>query len=212
MKKVILFDFWGTLVENDVWSPIKQVRNMLQIRLPFPEYVVRMERAMMTEKFSSLKEAFESVCKEFSIEPNKERIEALVGMWNSSWMLAQPYQEVKDTLTKLKEKYSLVLISNTDSFSIENVLDKFELRDFFDTIFLSYKVGMIKTDSNFLKHVVSEVNVEVEDCVIIGDSIQSDMIPAQKIGIKSVLIDRKNSREYPLKIQKLQQLEGVIND
>ncbi|MBT5924546.1 HAD family hydrolase [Candidatus Woesearchaeota archaeon] len=164
MKKVILFDFWGTLVENGVWSPIKQVRNMLQIRLPFPEYVVRMERAMMTEKFSSLKEAFESVCKEFSIEPNKERIEALVGMWNSSWMLAQPYQEVKDTLTKLKEKYSLVLISNTDSFSIENVLDKFELRDFFDTIFLSYKVGMIKTDSNFLKHEIIELahNVSVK--------------------------------------------------
>ena len=55
MTKIILLDFWGTLVENGVWSPTKQVRNILGIRMPFPEYVVRMERSMMTKEFSSLK-------------------------------------------------------------------------------------------------------------------------------------------------------------
>ncbi|PIN76500.1 hypothetical protein COV17_02255 [Candidatus Woesearchaeota archaeon CG10_big_fil_rev_8_21_14_0_10_36_11] len=212
MIKVILFDFWGTLVENGVWSPIKQVRNILQIQLPFPEYVVRMERAMMTKKFSSLKNAFESVCTEFNIEPNPEQIETLVGMWNSSWMLAQPYEETKETLAKLKEKFTLVLVSNTDSVSITNVLEKFGLQDFFSTIFLSCDIGMIKTDKNFLKHVLTTLNVSVEDSVMIGDSIQSDMVPAQQMGMKTVLIDRRKTREYPYKIHNLNQLEGVLYD
>ena len=67
MVKAILFDFWGTLVSNGVWSPIKQVKQKLDINMPFSEYVVRMERAMMTEKFPSLKKAFENVFLEFSI-------------------------------------------------------------------------------------------------------------------------------------------------
>ena len=68
MVKAILFDFWGTLVENGVHSPIKQVKNILNIRLPFSEYVIRMEKAMMTQEFSSLKDAFIAVGKEFNIE------------------------------------------------------------------------------------------------------------------------------------------------
>ena len=103
MVKAILFDFWGTLVEVGTWSPVKQVRNILNTKLPFPEYVVRMERALMTEKYPTLKEAFENVCKEFKIEPTPEIIEELIGVWNKSWMLAEPYNDVEKTLTKLKE-------------------------------------------------------------------------------------------------------------
>ena len=33
MTKAIIFDLWGTLVENGVHSPIKQVKNILS-RLP----------------------------------------------------------------------------------------------------------------------------------------------------------------------------------
>ena len=51
MVKAIIFDFWGTLVENGVWSPIKQVKQILDIDVPFSEYVVRMEKAMIPALF-----------------------------------------------------------------------------------------------------------------------------------------------------------------
>ena len=88
MIKAIIFDFWGTLVENGVRSPTKQVQEILQIRVPFSEYVTRMENAMMTRQFSSLRDAFENLCVEFKIHPESQQIEELVGMWNKSWMLA----------------------------------------------------------------------------------------------------------------------------
>ncbi len=211
MVKVILFDFWGTLVENGVWSPIKQVKNILRINLPFPEYVVRMEKAMMTSKFNNLKEALESVCQEFKVQCNEETMDLLIGMWNKSWMLAHPYEEVEETLLALRGKYKIVLVSNTDCFSINNVLEKFNLQGLFDQLYFSYELGMIKTDQNFFKHVVTDMEVSVEDCVMIGDSIQSDIISAKRLGMKAILIDRKNAREFHPKIKNLKELENSLN-
>ena len=210
MVKAIIFDFWGTLVENGVWSPIKQVKNILNIKLPFPEYVVRMEKAMMSSKFENLKSAFTAVCKEFNLEVNEDKIGQLVGIWNKSWMLAQPYEETINALKELKEKYILVLVSNTDNFSIEQVMNKFGMRELFDHTFFSYNLGLIKTDEKFFKQVLSEINLVAGDCVVVGDSVQSDVMAAKKAGIKAILVDRRNSRDYHPKIKTLTELKTVL--
>ncbi len=210
MVKAILFDFWGTLAENGIWSPIKQVKDVLGIKEPFSEYVVRMEKAMMTRKFESLHEAFEEVCREFKIECNEEKIELLIGLWNKSWMLAKPYQETLEELQKLKDKYRLLLISNTDCISINRVLDKYQMRPLFEGLFFSCEMNMIKTDQNFLKFVLEKSGLNAEDCVLVGDSLQSDIMAAKEMGIKAVLVDRKNMRDYHPKIKSLKELEKVL--
>jgi len=210
MVRAIFFDFWGTLVENGVWSPIKQVKNILNIKLPFSEYVMRMERAMMTSKFEDLRSAFVAVCKEFDLEVNEDKLGQLVGIWNKSWMLAKPYEETIDCLEKLKKKYKLILVSNTDNFSIEQVMNKFGLSELFDYTFFSYNLGIIKTDKRFLEHILSKINLTADDCVMVGDSLQSDIMAAKAAGIKAVLIDRRNSREFHPKIKKLTELETVL--
>jgi len=210
MKRVILFDFWGTLVENGVWSPTKQIQHILRIDAPFSDYVVRMERAMMTKPFSSLTEAFQSVYEEFALEPNYKELELLIGLWNKNWMLAKPYLETITVLKALSEKYTVVLISNSDCFGIKNVLEKFKMNELFYKIFLSCDLGMIKTDEKFLKYIVKELKVKIEDCVIVGDSLQSDIVPAQKAGMKVILVDRKISREFEPRIASLTKLEGVL--
>ncbi|MEW5896632.1 MAG: HAD family hydrolase [Nanoarchaeota archaeon] len=212
MVKAIFFDFWGTLVENGIWSPIKQVKESLGIKVHFSEYVVRMEEAMMTRKFASLGEAFESVCREFGLQCNEEKTEELVGMWNKSWMLAKPYDEVKDELDKLKGKYTLVLVSNTDCFSVGNVLDKFALRPFFDKTFFSYDINLIKTDKNFFRKVLAELHLKAEECVLVGDSVQSDVIPAKRLGINAILMDRKGLFDYSPKIRNLSELKTVLEN
>lgn len=210
MTKAILLDFWGTLVNQGVRSPIKQVKEILDIRLPFPEYVVRMEHVLMTKKYNDLKEAFIEVGHEFRIELSEEQLEQLVGMWNKSWMLAEPYPEVAEMLKKLKENYQLILVSNTDCFSVQKVLEKFNLEQSFDKIFFSFEIGLIKTDKQFFTHVLNECNLQIDDCVMVGDSIQSDVMAAKRIGIKAVLIDRRQTRDFTPKIDDLTQLEANL--
>jgi len=212
MSKAIFFDFWGTLVENGVWSPIKQVKNILRIDVPFSEYVVRMEKAMMTKAFPTLKEAFKAVCEEFSVNYNDKILDELIGMWNKSWMLAHPYEEVEEVLSELQKKYDIYLISNTDSTSILNVIEKFSLDKFFKKKFLSFEMGLIKTDPEFLKNVLKEINLNKEDCLVIGDSMQSDIIASEKAGIKAILVDRRNSRDFQTKIKNLKELREILNN
>ena len=212
MVKAIFFDFWGTLVENGVWSPIKQVKNILRINLPFPEYVVRMEKAMMTQAFPSLKEAFQAICTEFSLEADDKQMDELIGIWNKSWMLAHPYEEVEKVLEELQTKYDLYLISNTDSTSILNVIEKFSLDQYFKKKFLSFDLGTIKTDPEFLETVLRETKLKKEECMVVGDSLQSDVIAAEKAGIKAVLVDRRDKRDFHLKIKNLNELKEILND
>lgn len=210
MTKAVLFDFWGTLVENGVWSPIKQVRNILNVKMPFSEYVVRMEKAMMTDKFNSLREAFENVCKEFNVEATDKLLEDLIGIWNKSWMLAKPYDETIEVLKKLRENHQVILVSNTDCFSVSKVMQKFSLEELFDKVYLSCELKMIKTDKNFLQTVLADLNLRAEDCVLVGDSIQSDIIAAKRIGIKGILIDRRDTRDYSTKIKDLNEVEDQL--
>ncbi|MDP3990139.1 MAG: HAD family hydrolase [archaeon] len=210
MKKVIFFDFWGTLVENGIPSPIKQVKNALGIRLPFSEYVKRMESAMMTKNFSSLKEAFVAVCEEFEINPAEYLIDRLIGLWNKSWMLATLYEETEEVLAELQKDYQIVLVSNTDCVSIKSVFEKFPLKKYFTTIYLSCDLGNIKTDKEFLNTIMADLKIKAEDCIFVGDSILSDMVAAKNAGIDGILIDRKNSRDYEPKIASLRELKSLL--
>ncbi len=210
MTKAILFDFWGTLVEAGLHSPIKQVQDILAIELPFSEYVVRMERAMMTMPFNALTEAFEAVCREFHIEPTAEQMEQLIGMWNKSWMLSRPYYEVEPVLAQLQNKYRLILISNTDCFSLPRALEKFQLGKYFEKSYLSFEQGILKNEASFLSKIMEELQVQKEDCLLVGDSIESDIAAARNAGIRAVLVDRRNRRDFSPKIQHLRELQRML--
>ncbi len=210
MVKAVLFDLWGTLLETGIESPIKQIKMALNIRIPFHFYVVRLEKVMMVKEFSSLNEAFSVVCQEFGLRCPQWKIEELVGIWNKSWMLAKPYEEVLEVLNELKEKgIQVYLVSNTDNFSVVRALEKFEMEKCFDKCFFSYQMGKIKSDDDFFPTILKELNLQPEDCLMVGDSILSDM-NARNSGIKSILLDRRGSREFEPKMANLKELEKFL--
>lgn len=210
MVKAILFDFWGTLVEQGVWSPVKQVKNVLGIGMPFSDYITRMENSFMTQEFPNLKSGFENMFLEFGLTSTEDKIQELIGLWNKAWMLAKPYPETIEVLKRLRGEYQIVLICNADNISVNQVLDKFGLREVFDKIFFSYELGLIKTDPKFFKTILNQLGLTPADCLLVGDSIQSDIIPGRKAEIEVVLVDRKNNREFHPKIKTLNDLDKLL--
>ena len=213
MIKAIFFDFWGTLIENGVFpSPVKQVRFLLDIDMEFPEYIQKFEEILMLKEYENLNDAFTEVCKDFKIKPETEKIEKVVGMWNKNKFFAKPYPDTKNTLEKLKEKYKLILVSNTDCFSVKEVSEKYGLDGYFDKIFFSYEVGKLKTHPDFFKNVLKKLKLKKEEVIMVGDSLQSDMKPAEEAGIRSILVDRRGKREYKEKIRYLSEIPRLIGD
>src|SRR3989344_3533256 len=116
MTKAILFDFWGTLVENGTYSPLRQSYALLRPRMPFGEFAETFEKAFMTKKFDEQTQGFNAVCEALQIPAKPFIIDKLIGLWNKNRMLAKLYPETTKVLEELKKKgYKLCLVSNTDA-------------------------------------------------------------------------------------------------
>jgi len=199
MTELIIFDFWGTLIENGVRpSPSKQVRYFLRLRMPFSEFITRFEEAFMTKKFESLREGFEEVTAAFDKRVPEFVYDKMVGMWNKFSILSKPFDDTIEALEDLKKDYKLALLSNTDNFSLQQVMDKFDLEKYFDHVFLSCETGTLKGDPESYRQVLEALDVKPEDALMVGDSPQSDLVSAEKAGVPAVLIDRRGwSEDYP---------------
>lgn len=208
MVKTIMFDFWGTLVENGVFpSPVRQAKSIMRIdRLPFPLFILDFEKGLMTKRFDDLYQAFENVSRQFDLRPDAQRQDMLVGMWNKNRLLAKPFADTIAELEKLKESHRIVLVANTDSISVESVLDKYDMRKYFDAIYLSCDLGLLKSNPRMFEAILEKEGIKGDEALMVGDSIESDLIGAEKAGIKGVLLDRNNKRNYPNRIIALAEL------
>lgn len=213
MVKAILFDFWGTLVENGIFpSPVKQARYILRLRMTFKDFIIRFEKAVMTKPYADLNEAFTAVCNEFEIEPQPFIIEKLVGMWNKNELLGKPFLETIEVLEYLKEKkIKIGLISNTTQ-TITRILEKFDLNKYFDAVMFSYEEGLLKTDPDMFKKLLKKLKVKADDVIMVGDSLPTDVIGSRNAGIRSILLDRMNKREFTPKIVNLRELKKMIDN
>jgi putative hydrolase of the HAD superfamily len=211
MVRAIIFDFWGTLVENGIHpSPVNQVKYILRLRMTFREFVVRFEEAMMTKEYNDLNEAFSAVCTEFNVKPHDFVMEKLVGMWNKNELLGKPFFETIEMLEYLKESgFKLGLISNTNP-TIQRVLDKYDLHKYFDAEVMSYQEGKLKTDPELFNKLIERLQVTKDQTVMIGDSIQTDVLGSRAAGIRSILLDRMNKRKFSPKIRNLRELKDLI--
>lgn len=198
MTKLLIFDFWGTLIENGVRpSPSKQIRYFLRVRMPFSEFITTFEHTFMTKKFDSLKEGFEEVTEAFNVRVPDFVYDKMVGMWNKFSILSKPFEDTLEALEQLKKEYKIVLLSNTDNFSLRQVMDKFDLEKYFDKIYLSCETGLLKSNTDSFKQVLKDMKMKEEDALMIGDSPQSDLKGAEAANVPAVLIDRRGWCEDP---------------
>ncbi len=206
MVKAIFFDLWGTLVENGSFpSPVKQIWKLIPERMSFQDFIVKFEKSLMTREFENLVKAFTKVLKDFNSE-DKELVEKMVGVWNRNALFSRLFPDAK-VLKDLKKKYKLVLLSNSTS-EARNVIEKFKIEEYFDLIYISCEKKKLKAD--LFKEALKKLKLKPEDAVMVGDSTHTDIEGAEKVGIKGILLDRRNKREHDSKIVSLNDLESVL--
>jgi len=212
MVKGVLFDFWGTLVENGTYSPLKQSFAILRLRMPFGQVAEQFEKVLMTKKYEDQAAAFTEVCKAFNIDPIPIVIEKLIGVWNKNRLLATLYPETIDTLKALKDKkIKVILVSNAPANSVESVMERFGMQDLFDGIFISCEHGKLKTEGLF-EDALKKHKLKKTDAIAVGDSIETDIKGAEAAGIKAYLIDRRGKREFVNKIQSLTEILKIVEE
>lgn len=94
-------------------------------------------------------------------------------------------QKSREVLLRLKQQYPMVLVSNFYG-NIATVLKEFRLDGIFDTIIESAVVGVRKPDPRIFTLGVEALGLKPDEVVVVGDSIDKDIIPARQAGCHTV--------------------------
>ena len=90
-----------------------------------------------------------------------------------------------EVLVALKERYPMVLVSNFYG-NIQTVLQEFQLDGIFSEIVESAGVGVRKPNPKIFSLGVEALGLQPEEVVVVGDSIDKDIIPAREAGCHTV--------------------------
>lgn len=110
-----------------------------------------------------------------------------------------------ETLSYLKEKYTLHLISNGFKEATKAKISHADtnIKKYFTQIIISENVGVHKPHPEIFKYALAGANAEKENSVMIGDSIEADIRGAQDFGMDAIFFN-------PHKIEKPSDIKAEI--
>jgi len=104
------------------------------------------------------------------------------------------YPDVIPCLTTLQsDGFRLGLLSNGPSFVCDEVLDRFGLRRFFDSIISTWTLRSFKPDSQIFLDMTRQLGVEPGQILVVGDSLECDVQGARNIGALSAYLIREHN-------------------
>jgi HAD superfamily phosphatase (TIGR01668 family) len=212
--KVLLFDFGLTLIySKEAWPPIYEVADqalveVLQqagIPIEIKEFSSEFETFLdsyYAERGSSpiekttlavLMELLEQKgFKDVPVAVVRAALDAMYSVTQQNWYLEE---DALPSLKTLREQgYRLGLVSNTsDDENVQQLLDRWGLRPFFETIVTSAGCGIRKPDERIFRLALKHFGVPVEQAAMVGDSLEADILGANQLGIYSIWITRRVS-------------------
>jgi putative hydrolase of the HAD superfamily len=122
------------------------------------------------------------------------------------------FDDVRDALERLSDAgLRLGVVSNFEEW-LERLLEQLEVTHYFDVRVISGVEGMEKPDPRIFRLALDRAGVEPGDAVYVGDNPLFDTEPAEALGMRGVLIDRRE--RYPehggVRITSLEELPAVI--
>ena len=200
--KAVVFDLGETLVdETRMWSAVAQYAGI-------PEFTVYAMLGGMIERRESHRSIFGLMQIE-SVDPN------VLGYQIEQRDL---YPDVEPTLRQLKaEGFKLGVSGNQPEGAAEQTA---KLGLPFDVVGSSAQWGISKPAPAFFERLVSELGLQAEEIVYVGDRLDNDVFPARDAGMRAVFIRRgpwgylhslwPEAVEAPYTIRSLNELPKLI--
>lgn len=189
--KVAVFDIGATLVTGPPIAPNKVIASLLN-----SVTAAEVASVIMTKPLESA----EAVCAAIEAEFGSLNEEASIGiteLWNSQNSAPVAIKGALEAVSALKSRgFEIGLLSDIWSpyyAGVEKAIP--EIIAAADSIVLSYKTGIRKpAKDNFLRS-LSELGVQPNEAVMIGDTYTHDILPALQLGMNAVWVLARPERE-----------------
>lgn len=128
-----------------------------------------------------------------------------------------PYPDAEDTLKWLCQRgYKLGIIANQVPGTAERLGD-WGLLSYFDVIAASAEIGAAKPDKAIFERAFELADCKAEEAAMVGDRLDNDILPAKKLGMKTVWIRKglavyqtPNEGEADASIETLSELKKIF--
>ena len=192
--KVLTFDCYGTLIDWESGilaamsrafaahgrsvSPQEVLSAFSDIEPQVQSEGYRIYREVLAETMRRLGERFDVV---FTPREAASLAESI-----RDW---QPYPDTVAALRKLKSRYQLAIISNIDDDLFAYSAKKLEVP--FDLVVTAQQVGSYKPSLRNFEVALGRIGVPKENILHVAESVFHDVVPASRVGLKTVWVDRK---------------------
>jgi len=105
--------------------------------------------------------------------------------WRSE--LERLYPTVPELLMDLSQKYALGVIANQNA-GLEERLREWGLLPYFRVIVSSCEAGVAKPEAGIFELALAQARCRPEEACMIGDRLDNDILPAQKLGMQTVWV------------------------
>ncbi|KAB2330147.1 HAD family hydrolase [Cytobacillus depressus] len=127
------------------------------------------------------------------------------------------YEETFQVLDALKGKYKLLLLTNgSPDLQKTKLTITPEIAPYFDHIVISGDFGKGKPDPSIFEHALSQVGLHKDEVMMVGDNLMTDILGANRAGIKSVWINRNENKRNEIiptyEIKHLEELYHIIDE
>lgn len=207
--QAIAFDMWGTLFNGGGTTQYDDVKEILGNRnLNTQAFVKQMEKSLMTKTWP-LEEGMEELGRKLGLKSDAKTAKEAADRWCDWVRILKPFPETGGVLKKLKEKgLRMVVISNTDSFSMPFMIVSYGWNHFFEKYFLSTDYGVLKPHRKIFQAVEEHFGLPKERILMVDDSLYHGVEPARKYGWQACWVARGKEGADQMKIE---DLRGLLN-
>lgn len=127
------------------------------------------------------------------------------------------FADAVSSLGELKESHSLALVTNGAACLQREKLAASGLGEFFEAVVVSADLGVAKPDASIFEYTLSQLGVDSNHAVMVGDSISKDVDGALAAGLRAVWLNRNGSSApsglvTPIEISTLANLSRALAD
>ena len=124
------------------------------------------------------------------------------------------YDDVVPTLEHLQDAgFKLAIVSNWDT-PLDPLTERLGIAEYFDAVVASHdaRVRYEKPDPHIFNYALAAVGVSAEEVVHVGDTYEADIVGAQGVGIRPILLDRDGTQagRWRETIQSLSELSELL--
>lgn len=200
---VLSFDCYGTLIdwETGILAALQPlIERSGRTRTPEADVLARfghhessLERRHGNLHYRNLLvKVHDAIAHEWGVPPNDDESAAFgasVGRWPA-------FPDTVDALRYLNQKYRLVILSNVDHLSFSGSRKKLGVE--FDFVYTAEDIGSYKPDLRnfeYMLNALEEHGIEKRQILHIAQSLFHDHVPANRIGLPSVWVNRRSGRQ-----------------